>query len=196
MLKYIIALMSALVVSQTATAQEAKEYQEVFDRIAKEEGVPPALLRAICWAESKLKPDAYNHGDGVGTNHAFGMCQVLNSTAQDFGFSDPNCIKDFQHKTDKKGSLIKVSRTHKDCKLFGIETNIRYAAKYLKSRMVAYDDSWIHSIAAYNSGTVRICKTGVVLRAKDKSVLWKCKKGGILNQKYVDDVLRALQENH
>lgn len=163
-----------------------RPHEEIFSKVAKEEGVPVGLLRAICWAESKLEPLAYNHGDGTGSNHAFGICQVLNSTAKDYGFSDANCTKDFSNK---------ASRSYKGCKLFGLETNVRYAAKFLKSKLDQYDQSWIHATAAYNAGTVRICKTGVVTRAKDKSVLWKCKKGGILNQKYVDDVLKALEEH-
>ena len=165
----------------------------VFDRVAFEEKVPEKLLRAICYAESHFNVEAYNFGDGQGTNHAFGICQVLRKTAEGVGFKDLNCVKDFQDKPDAKGHLVKAKRTYEVCKLFGVYTNIQYAARYLKTKLVQYDGSWISAIAAYNTGTVRICKTGKVLRAKDHSVLWTCKPGGILNQIYIDGVLKALE---
>lgn len=193
MLKYLIALISVLGLALPARADESLD--NTFYKVANEEKVPVALLRAICWAESKHILEAYNHGDGVGTNHAFGICQVLHSTAKEKGFKDDNCTKDFQDKIDIRGKVTRANKTYKDCKLFGAETNIRYGAKFLREKLTQYDDSWISAIAAYNAGSVRICKTGFVTRAKDKSILWKCKKGGVLNQKYVDDVLKALQEN-
>lgn len=196
MLKYVFALICLLFAQSAKGEQITPKYiNDVFERVAKETKVPEKLLRAICFAESKFNPEAYNHGDGKGTNSAFGICQVLHSTARNYGFKDDNCYKSFEDVVTSQGKFIKASRTYKDCNLFGVYTNVTYAAKYLNEQLNRYNNSWISAIAAYNAGTLKVCKTGKVLRAKDRSVLWTCKKGGILNQHYVDDVLQALQEN-
>lgn len=167
----------------------------IFERVAEEIGVPQPLLRAICWSESKFNREGYNPGDGKGNNHAFGICQVLHSTARGLGFKDDKCFGDFDDKVDAKtGRLRKAIRSYRTCKLFGAYTNILYAAKYLKTKMDQYDNSYISAIAAYNAGSVRICKTGYVLRAKDRSILWKCTPGKILNEFYINGVLKALEE--
>lgn len=188
-MKYYILLLSVFLLGAGPVKAEyisPSLLDETFTRVSEEVGVPVKLLRGICWAESKHQPGAYNHGDGVGTNHAFGMCQVLHSTARDFGFKDANCYRDFRNSK---------TMTYNDCKLFGIYTNIFYGAKFLKTKLDQYEGNWEKAAAAYNAGSVRVCKTGKVLRAKDKSFLWNCKKGGVLNQKYVDDVLQAIREN-
>lgn len=195
MLKLILIAM-VLINGTKAYAEEITEayINEVFARVAKEVDVPVKVLRAICWSESRLNPEGYNHGDGVGTNHAFGICQVLHSTARERGFSDDRCYEDFQDKIAEDGTLVKAKRTFKECKLFGVATNVTLAAKFLKEKLNQYDNSWISAIAAYNTGSLRTCKTGKVFRAKDKSVLYTCKKGGLLNQRYVDGVLKAIEE--
>lgn len=196
MLRIFITLLMLIVSSKAFSGEESisPEYIDTaFRKAATDVGVPLVLLKAICWSESKYDPKAYNHGDGTGSNHAFGICQVLHSTAREFGFKDENCYRDFSSVRPPLADSA-LPRSYKGCKLFGVQTNIHYAAKYLKSKMNAYDNSWISSIAAYNTGSLRICKTGKVYRAKDKSFLYTCKKGGLLNQKYVDGVLEALKE--
>lgn len=193
MIKYLHTILIILLTSTAYAGDDSVSeayIDEAFQTISTEVGVPPSLLRAICWSESKHDPEAFNHGDGAGNNHAFGICQVLHSTAREFGFRDDNCYKSF----DILPGPVKTSRKYKDCKLFGVKTNITYAAKYLKSKLDKYDNSWISAIAAYNTGILRTCKTGKVLRVKDRSVLYTCKRGGILNQKYVDGVIKALDE--
>ena len=162
-----------------------KSIDAAFARASKEERVPEDLLRAICWAESRHDTTAYSFGDGTGNNHAFGMCQILHSTARQYGMKDDRCYSDFTNS---------ASRSYKDCKLFGAYTNAKYAARYLRSIMDRYDNSTISSIAAYNSGTPKTCKTGRVYRAKDHTLLYHCHKGGLMNQPYVDRVLEAMHE--
>lgn len=169
--------------SSSAVAEEiSKEYiRESILKAAKDTDVPAPLLFSVCYAESNHRPDAYVHGDGTGNNHAFGICQVLYKTALGLGMlPDDRCLGDF------RGN---VERSHKTCRLFGPYTNAYYAALYLKQKLDQYNYSWISAIAAYNTGTLRTCKTGVVTRAKDKKVIAKCQIGGLLNQKYVDRVL-------
>jgi soluble lytic murein transglycosylase-like protein len=172
-----------------ATAKPAHETQEsvdqAFDRAASEEGVPVKLLRAICWAESRHNPLAYAYGDGRGDNHSFGLCQILHSTAKQFGFKDDKCYGDFSDLS---------SRSYKGCKLFGSYTNAKYAARYIRSIMDKYDDSYSSTIAVYNAGSLKTCTTGKVYRAKDHSFLYRCHKGGLINQIYIDRVLKAMEE--
>ena len=160
------------------------DYNSTFKEVAEIEKVPELLLKSICYAESKLDILAFNYGDQSDQNHAFGICQVLYETAADLGLKDSNCTKDFRF----------ISRSYKDCKLFGIKTNITYAARYLKQQMLKYNDSWISSIAAYNSGSLRTCNTGVVKRRYDGKILYRCEIGGLLNQRYVDRVLYFMEQ--
>ena len=159
---------------------------ETFSFIAADVGVPVRLLRAICWVESKHTPYAYSQGDGRGSNHAFGMCQVLHSTARGFGFKDDNCYRNFSNSND---------RSYNDCKLFGIYTNVFYGAQYLKEKLDQYGGNWEKATAAYNTGSVIICKTGYLRRAKDGSIISKCKIGDLANRDYVNKVNRALKEH-
>jgi len=76
--------------------------------------------------------------------------------------------------------------------LFDPYTNALVAAKYLKKQLVRYGGSQISAIAAYNSGTVLICKaSGIITNGRGKK-LAKCRPGGIANEVYLDKVLQAL----
>lgn len=157
--------------------------EESLAKAAAKVGVPQQLLKAICNAESNLNAKAYVHADGGNNNHAFGMCQVLLKTAEQYGLSNHKCDDNFSYKPE--------DRVHANCRLFGPYTNALYAAKYLKYQLDRYGGSWVNAIAAYNSGTVRLCKTGWVKNARGV-ILYKCEKGGLLNQKYVDRVIKTL----
>lgn len=157
-----------------------------FEYASQKTGVSPLLIKAICFAESNHKVKAYNHGDGNTDNHAFGMCQVLYKTAVWLGMpKQESCKKSF-----KKGGLAK---TYANCKLFGPKTNALYAAKYIKWQLNRYGNSWISAIAAYNTGSLKTCKSGKVFDRKG-NLLYNCEKGGLLNQKYVDRVLDFMLE--
>jgi soluble lytic murein transglycosylase-like protein len=181
-------ILVGLLLAQPTKAQDSfpSEIDEMFALASEQVGVPDRLLRAICWVESSHRADAYNHGDGTGINHAFGICQVLHSTAREYGFNDPKCYQTFGENNH---------RTYGDCKLFGLYTSIFYGALYLKSKLAQYNGDWALAAAAYNAGTVRFCRNGRVTRAKDKSTIWPCEKGRILNHRYVDLVFKALEEN-
>ena len=176
-------ILSLLVVS----GSKGTYIDQAFQKAATTVGVPVNLLRAVCWAESLHKADAYRHQDGGDKNHAFGICQVVYSTAKGMGFKDLRCEQDF--KTND------IPKNYKDgCKLFGPYTNAYYAAKYLKSRLEKYNNSWVSAIASYNTGSLKICKTGKVFWGPDKKVIYHCEVGGLLNQRYVDRVIKAFEE--
>jgi soluble lytic murein transglycosylase-like protein len=111
-----------------------------------------------------------------------------------------DCLKDFRSKKtilQKKGFIpehyVELERDFTTCPLFGPATNAKYAARYLARQIKRYNGSKISGIAAYNTGSLRVCTTGRVLRAKDKTFLYSCQKGGLLNQKYVDRVLDGVK---
>lgn len=190
--------------SQIANAEEvSKKYVlESIRKAALEVGIEPALLWSVCYSESALKSDAYVHNDGLKNNSAFGICQVLYTTALDMGMKkDSGCNNDFRNEQELIDSGMMfitiynpVKRDYKNCKLFGAYTNAFYAAKYLKKQIDAHNGSWISGIAAYNTGTLKICKTGRVHRASDNKVLYSCQKNGLLNQRYVDRVLDGMHK--
>ena len=206
MLRFILLFISIYDITVYAVT---KEYVEAsIKRAADKVGVPPELLSAICWAESRHEPEAYAHGDGKNQNHAFGICQVLYTTALDLGLpKDDNCKRDFRTKQSRinagetpEKDFIPIKRDYHSCALFGPYSNALYAAKFLRWKLDTYDESWISATAAYNSGTVRTCpekgyfnlrtyKKGIV---KYKKIL--CTPGGLLNQQYVDRVMKALKE--
>lgn len=191
-MKFLLSLI--ILIANTAEAKPSKKYiQESFEKAAKQVGVPALLLEAICAAESNQRPEAFNFQDGHSTNHAFGMCQVLYETALELGSpKDENCLRDFRTKKQQKKAGIEnpivIERNYKTCKLFGPFTNALYAAKYLARKLKLYDNSWISAIASYNTGILKTCTTGKVHDSKG-NLLYTCKKGGLLNQRYVDRVM-------
>ncbi len=176
-------ILAAVLISGTASASDY--VQKSLKRAADEVGIPHALLSAVCFAESRHQPRAYNFADNGEGDHAIGLCQVLVSTAKSWGIDDDRCSDDFRYR--------KNDRVYKNCKLFGPYTNAKVAARYLKWQLDRYGGSWINAVAAYNSGTVKLCKTGVV-RNKRGHKLYSCEKGGLLNQRYVDRVLKAMTQ--
>ena len=182
-------ILTGLLMTQNATAKPSKKYMhQSFAKAAGRVGVPIALLKAICWAESNHRVKAFVFSDGGKNNHAIGMCQVTYATARELGLRDTRCKEDFRKR--------KSERSYANCKLFGPYTNAYYAALYLKSRLDKYGDSWISATAAYNTGSLKTCKTGKVYRRSDRKVLYKCEKGGLLNQVYVDRVLNVLGQEY
>lgn len=92
---------------------------------AKTAMVPPALLLAICSAETDWKP-RINPDDGGSASH--GLCQVKLTTAQMF---------------DKKATPSKLRNN---------AYNARMAALYLKYLMKRYPTESVCVISAYNAG--------------------------------------------
>jgi len=161
-----------------------------LEKASNRVGVPLKLLSAICYAESSHRPYAHNPDDPSGG--AFGLCQVLASTAFQYVSEDVKCYNKFK-RYDK-------SNKYETCKLFGPYTSSYAAAKFLKERLTRNKGDWLASIAAYNSGTAKYCSNGYVIRAYDGKKLYKSKKctkdkeGKFINQSYVNRVLKALSE--
>lgn len=190
----ILFLISIFLFSVNAQAVGQDYIDKAFKDISVEIGVSESLLRAICWVETGHRPHLYRHADAGLNNHAFGICQVLYRTAKDMGLKDDKCENDFNEHSVQ-------DRTYDNCQLFGPRTNIRYAAKYLKSRLEKYEGDEFKAIAAYNSGSYKICRDGwlyigeVQLDGTYQRVKFKrCVKGGPINLYYVGSVLNALEK--
>ncbi len=188
-------------VAEVAWARPDPAYVDAkIKQAAEEKGVDPELLRAICMSESsrRLDPEAFNYSDGSRRNHAFGICQVLYSTAKGMGLRDEGCKRNFDQEKevtlDRQNGFREalIARTWKNCKLFGPLTNARYAAKLLAFNLERYKGDVRKAIASYNTGTVLICQTGWLSisitnsrTGKVTGIKKKCKIGELANEYYV-----------
>lgn len=106
---------------------------------AKAFSVPPALLLSICSAESDLRARV-NVQDGGSAS--YGVCQLKLATAK---MLEP---------------LVGPSL------LMQTEHNARIAAQYIKMQMERYPKDLDCVIAAYNAGTCKRNKKGLILNRK------------------------------
>ena len=152
-----------------------------LDAIAEAEKqfqLPTGLLKAVCSHESNLDIFEYNHADGMGDNHAIGLCQVLVDTAQHMGQNVDGCSRDYRY----------TPRTYRNCPLFGPRINANVAAQYLKKHLVRYNNNIIDAVSAYNAGSVRKCTRGWLFYKGEK--FKECKIGSYLNGYYIKSVMR------
>lgn len=88
-------------------------------------GVDPALISSVCYVESGHRPNAINHADNG--SPSYGVCQIKLATARMLGF------------IGKPSDLMRP------------ETNILYAAKYLRKQSKRY--RYLRDIvSSYNAG--------------------------------------------
>jgi soluble lytic murein transglycosylase-like protein len=60
-----------------------RAYDPLVERIGRESGVPPALVKAVIHAESAFDPRAVSH------KGAMGLMQLMPATARNFGVAEP-----------------------------------------------------------------------------------------------------------
>ena len=99
-------------------------------------GLPPGLLDAVCYVESKHQIHAFHKDDGHA--NSVGICQVKLATARMLGF---------------KGT---------ETELMEPGTNINFAAKYLAHQYDRYGTAW-ESVCAYNTGSYRMAQDGLAV---------------------------------
>lgn len=90
--------------------------------------LPPKLLEAICYTESKFDVTAVHHDDGRGDS--LGVCQIKYDTAKLMGF---------------KGTPEQLMYP---------PNNIKYAAAYLRHQITRYQGNTTQAIIAYNRGNI------------------------------------------
>lgn len=97
----------------------------LFFTVSIKFNLPLGLIDSICYVESRYDVAAIHHHDGKGDS--IGICQIKLNTAKELGF---------------KGGVKQ---------LLNPETNIYYAAAYLKHQIVRYH-SITKGVIAYNMG--------------------------------------------
>lgn len=97
-------------------------------------GLPPGLLSAMSYVESRHNVKAINHQDGLGDS--LGALQIKFATARMIGY---------------QGSADRLLEP---------KANAYWAALYLKHQLNRYDGDVVRAIAAFNSGAYRLDKTG------------------------------------
>jgi len=101
-------------------------YSQIILAIAKKVGISGHLLLAICTHETGLQNVVVPNDHGTPT---YGLCQIKSGTARDLGYEG------------------------KDEGLMDPQTNIKYAAIYLKKQLNRYHGNIHKAIAAYNAGS-------------------------------------------
>jgi soluble lytic murein transglycosylase-like protein len=96
--------------------------------------LPPGLLSAVCYTESRHNISAYASNDG-GTP-SIGPCQIKYSTAIFLGY---------------KGTYETFVTDYR--------VNTYYAAKYLHRNLVRYRHNVVCGVAAYNAGHCALVKS-------------------------------------
>lgn len=148
------------------------EYMKSIEKHAKEHGLEPSLVAAICMQESSGDPFAHRFEaewryykdidsfarkcritadtERAAQAFSYGLMQIMGSVAREKGFSE---------------ALPK---------LFDIDTNLRFGCMHLAGFLKKYNQNMDQAIASYNAGSPRLS-----LAADGKYV----------NQYYVDRVL-------
>jgi hypothetical protein len=107
-----------------------RPYSDLIEAYSREQSVDPCLVQALIREESFFRSDSQSPAN------AFGLMQLLHSTAREVA-----------RNADRK---IKV----KD--LYDPETNIRLGLSYLKKLLDRYDGRLYLALAAYNAGPERV----------------------------------------
>jgi soluble lytic murein transglycosylase-like protein len=102
------------------------EFDDLFLEIAGEYSLDPALLKAIAYAESTFRPDI------TSKSGAMGLMQLMPSTAEALGVSDP----------------------------FDPRQNIDGGARYIAQHINRFGGSTLLALAAYNAGYPRVSSSG------------------------------------
>lgn len=105
-----------------------------FLAVSQTLSLPPGLLSAVCYVESKHNAKAINHQDGG--SDSLGACQVKLTTARAMGY-----------KGVAKGLMVS-------------EVNAYWAAKYLQYQIHRYNGDILAAVSAYNVGQYRTLPDG------------------------------------
>jgi soluble lytic murein transglycosylase-like protein len=115
-------------VSAQAGNPESMAISQTVERIAARHSLPPQLIHSVIKVESNYNPWA------VSPKGAFGLMQLIPSTARRFGVSN----------------------------IFDPEDNINGGARYLKYLLGLYDGNYTLALAAYNAGEGAVARYGAV----------------------------------
>jgi hypothetical protein len=105
----------------------AKRFEPMIVRYAKQQDVDAALVKAVVAVESAFEPEV------VSAKGAIGLMQVIPETAQRYGVSD-----------DKRHTVAQ--------KLLDPAVNLRVGTRHLRALLVLYTNDVPLALAAYNAG--------------------------------------------
>ena len=105
----------------------AKRFEPMIVRYAKQESVDVALVKAVVAVESAFEPEV------VSAKGAIGLMQVIPETAQRYGVND-----------DKRRTVAQ--------KLLDPAINLRVGTRHLGALLALYTDNVPLALAAYNAG--------------------------------------------
>lgn len=106
-----------------------------FVLVSQTNNLPPGLLRAVCYVESKHVPESIHRDDGG--HNSIGICQLQHPTAVFMGY---------------RGGEAGLLETH---------INVRVAGAYLGWELHRYHGDVVKAVAAYNSGSYRVNVKGL-----------------------------------
>lgn len=136
--KVVLALLITLFLFSMSRARA--DVVKIIRNSAKAYNIKPDVLLGICWVESNHIINVINRNDPSG---AYGVCQVLKSTAEDI-----------------------VGQSLSAYTLLDPTVNSLLAAKYLRMKLDRYNNDVIKAIAAYNAGSARYKKNGDLINIK------------------------------
>lgn len=109
-------------------------HEDVIRQQASEKDLPPELIAAVIWQESKFR-------DQTSTAGARGLMQVTPATAEFI-------------ERDSGGSTFETDD------LSDPEINIRYGSYYLRHLLEKFDGNLVAALAAYNGGETNVAAWG------------------------------------
>lgn len=104
-----------------------RRYASLIDQYARNNGLDPALVRAVIAVESAFDPHA------VSAKGAVGLMQVIPETGERYGL-----VGDAQRSTSER--------------LYDPATNLRIGTRYLRDLLDRFENDLVLALAAYNAG--------------------------------------------
>ncbi len=101
----------------------------LFITVSQSLSLPPGLMSAICYTESRHNVKAINYHDGDGDS--LGNCQIKLASARFVGY---------------RGDARRLMQP---------EANVLWASKYFRYQLFRYNGDVVSAISAYNAGTAR-----------------------------------------
>ncbi len=152
--------LAILTLSSALGSSVADGWEEVVVKAAKQVGVDPTTLLAICYVESSGKPNATNTKEVKG-GPSHGLCQIQEGTARWLGFT---------------GSVVG---------LYAIANNSTYSARFYAYCVRSFRDKRL-AIACYNAGVqgVRNCLKTQGRICNERYVQ---KVEAVINERYAKD---------
>lgn len=105
-----------------------RQLTKVINYWAQVRNIPPALIKAIIYQESRFNQKALRYEPHL-DDSSYGLMQILSKTARGMGFTGPVAL------------------------LYDPMINLKYATKFLKDMIVRFKGHLPDALSAYNAGS-------------------------------------------